>query len=108
MTQQEFGERILQLRKQMGLSQLEVSLRCDVQISYIGSIELGKKNPTLSTLTKLANGLGLTLSELLAESEPKINQNDEIINKAISYLAPMRDETRRDAITVLKILARNQ
>jgi transcriptional regulator with XRE-family HTH domain len=37
--------------------------------SYIIGIELGRKNPTVDSLEKIAAGLGVTLSELFEITE---------------------------------------
>ncbi len=60
------------LSKQSGLSQ-----------SFIWRIESGEKQPTLETLRKLSQGLGISLGELLGEellSEPESPKINRIIN----------------------------
>ena len=59
-----FGKRVVQLRKLQGLSQEELSFRCDIHRTYMGALERGEKSPTLNTLQKLAHGLNLTIKEL--------------------------------------------
>ena len=59
-----FGKRVVQLRKLQGLSQEELSFRCDIHRTYMGALERGEKSPTLKTLQKLAHGLNLTIKEL--------------------------------------------
>jgi transcriptional regulator with XRE-family HTH domain len=43
------------------MSQSELALRSGIPQNYISLIENGKKDPTLSTLQKLADGLGKRL-----------------------------------------------
>lgn len=59
-----FGKRIRSLRKENGLSQSELGAKSDMEKSAIQRIERGY-NPTLKTLRKLADGLSMSLSEML-------------------------------------------
>ena len=47
-----------------GYSQEQFAFKCDVDRTYIGTIERGEKSPTLNTIVKIANALGITKSEL--------------------------------------------
>lgn len=59
-----FGKRVAELRKNAGLSQEQFAFKCDVDRTYIGIIERGEKSPTLNTIVKIANALGINKSEL--------------------------------------------
>ena len=59
-----FGKRIAELRKKAGYSQEEFAFKCDVDRTYIGTIERGEKSPTLNTIAKIANALGISKREL--------------------------------------------
>ena len=65
MTREAFGERIFQLRSKMGLSQAEFEDLCGLTQGYIAHIELGHRNPSLQTLAKIAEGMDLSLAQLL-------------------------------------------
>lgn len=58
------GNRIRELRQQIGLSQEKFALKIGMDRTYFASVELGKRNITIINLEKLANGLEVTLSEL--------------------------------------------
>lgn len=60
----EIGERIAKARSKQRLTQESLAARSDVTAAHIGFIEQGRRRPTLSTLYKLANALGMTLEEL--------------------------------------------
>lgn len=60
-----------QLRKELALSQEQLSERSGVPRSTIASLERGEGNPTLQVLMGVARGLGVTISELLAQREPR-------------------------------------
>jgi putative transcriptional regulator len=59
------GSRIRDLRLQKGLSQMEFANRCDVELSTINRIELGKASPSLTLLFIMAKELKVTASELI-------------------------------------------
>lgn len=60
-----FGQRIRDLRKEQGISQEAFADRCGVMRTYMSRIETGTANPSLEAAKVLANGLGMSLSELL-------------------------------------------
>ncbi|MFZ6024573.1 MAG: helix-turn-helix domain-containing protein [Bacteroidota bacterium] len=59
------GERIQNLRKKRGLSQLALADEADIPLSQIGRIERGENNPTISTLYVIAMALGVDLKILV-------------------------------------------
>ncbi|MBR2506217.1 MAG: helix-turn-helix transcriptional regulator [Bacilli bacterium] len=60
----QLGMRIKYLRKRKGMTQEELSLICGVTRKYMSDLEVGRRNPTLKTLEKIANGLEIDISEL--------------------------------------------
>jgi transcriptional regulator with XRE-family HTH domain len=59
------GARVQQLRQHHGLSQEELAGRADIHRTYVSGVERGVRNPTVTVLEKIANGLGVTLPELV-------------------------------------------
>lgn len=59
------GQRIRDQRKARGLKQVELANICDVEPSNLNRIEKGRTNPTIRTLTLIANALGMSLSTLM-------------------------------------------
>ena len=55
------------LRKEKGLSQEELANSCGLHRTYIGSVERGERNVTLSTLEALAEALDVTVIDLLSK-----------------------------------------
>jgi len=60
-----FGRALAELRRDAGLSQEELAHRSGLHRTYVGGVERGERNPTLTTLLALARGLGLNPSVLL-------------------------------------------
>jgi len=60
-----FGQRLRRLRTERGWSQEELVHRVGMDVSYLSELENGKKEPCLRKMKELAQGLGVTLSQLL-------------------------------------------
>ncbi|HXP99341.1 MAG TPA: helix-turn-helix transcriptional regulator [Solirubrobacteraceae bacterium] len=63
------GQAVRELRSEQGLSQERLSLDSGVHRNYIGGIERGERQPTLTTIATLARTLGVRPSELIARAE---------------------------------------
>ncbi len=59
-----FGRTVREIRKAKGLSQESFAHASGVDRSYMGHIERGQKNITLSKIYQIADGLGMTVVEL--------------------------------------------
>lgn len=59
------GDKIRQLRTDIGLSQEKLSFSCDLDRTYIGSVERGERNISVINLKKIAKALKTDPSELL-------------------------------------------
>ena len=64
MITEKVGHRIIELRNETGLSQEKFALKIGMDRTYFASVELGKRNIALKNIEKIANGLGVSLSEL--------------------------------------------
>jgi transcriptional regulator with XRE-family HTH domain len=63
------GARVRELRRERRLTLDDLAERSGVSRAMISKVERGEKNPTLVVAAKLAEGLGITLSELLGTEE---------------------------------------
>lgn len=59
------GQRIRELRTKSGLSQEKLAFTCDLDRTYIGSVERGERNVSIINLQKIAKSLNVELHELL-------------------------------------------
>ena len=59
-----FGERVVVLRHQLGITQEQLFFRSEVNRTYMGAVERGEKTPSLHTIIKIAKGLNISLKEL--------------------------------------------
>ena len=62
------GKQIQKLRESKGISQQDLAAKCNFEKSNMSRLEAGRVNPTLSTLEKVANALGVTIAELFTFS----------------------------------------
>ena len=69
--QRALGERIRELRKKAGYSQEGFADAAGVHRTYMGTLERGEANVSLSNLHKIAKALGITLSELFKTVEKR-------------------------------------
>ena len=61
---EKIGNRIRQLRQEKHLSQEAFADLCELDRTYISSIEKGKRNVSIINLEKIANALNINLSTL--------------------------------------------
>lgn len=64
--QRRFGARVQQLRKETGMSQERFALSINMDRTYLASVEAGKRNISLCNIEKIAQGLKLSVGELLS------------------------------------------
>lgn len=64
-TAKKLGENIKRIRTLQGMSQGDLCRALVLDRAYINNVESGKKNPTIATIQKLANALGISANELL-------------------------------------------
>ena len=63
------GSALRALRAERGLSQEQLSLETGIHRNYIGGIERGERSPSVLNVAKLADALGISLSELFGRAE---------------------------------------
>lgn len=66
-----FGTVLRAKRKALGYSQEELAGRAGIAMRYVSLLECNQRQPTISTLYLLAQGLGISLGEFVSEIEKK-------------------------------------
>jgi transcriptional regulator with XRE-family HTH domain len=61
------GRNVRRLRKQKGLTQEELAFEAEIDLTYVGGIERGRRNPSLLVMARIADALSVPLSKLLSE-----------------------------------------
>jgi len=67
-TQRKLGEAVRRRRERLGVSQEAFADQVIMHRTYYSAIERGEKNPTLRTLMRIADGLGIRLAELFVDA----------------------------------------
>lgn len=62
------AQNIIHLRRSKSFSQEELADLCGLHRTYVGSVERGERNVTLSTLEVFANALGVSVLDLLSKA----------------------------------------
>lgn len=60
-----FGTRVRTIRVGQGLSQEQLADRAGLHRTYIGMVERAEKNLSLNNIEKIAEALGISVSELM-------------------------------------------
>jgi len=72
-----FALALKELRAEKKLTQEKLAEFSGLHITFISKIEVEKREPRLTSIIKLAEGLGVSLQELMKNVENKLN-NDEV------------------------------
>ena len=59
-----FGAKVKGIRRGKGLSQLDLAVKCNLEITAISRIENGRTNVTFKTVLILSEALGIELKDL--------------------------------------------
>lgn len=66
---EKFGQAVATLRKEKGYSQERFAFEANIARKYMSDIENGKRNVSLDVISRIAERLGISLSELFARVE---------------------------------------
>jgi transcriptional regulator with XRE-family HTH domain len=61
------GGNVRKLRQQKGLTQEELAFAAKIDLTYVGGIERGRRNPSLLVMARIAEALSVPLQKLLAD-----------------------------------------
>ena len=65
-------------RAQAGLTQEELAARADMSARHLSFLETARRQPSLSALLALSEGLGIGLSDLTSEVEQRYRQDSNL------------------------------
>lgn len=88
------GAHIRKIRKKCGLTLEALSEKADVSPVFLSDVERGRKEPSVTTLRKIAGALGIKIAYLVKPVEPKTAGE-----KTIEILA---DEPTKEILTLLE------
>ncbi|MBR3737765.1 MAG: helix-turn-helix transcriptional regulator, partial [Eubacterium sp.] len=66
------GEVIFEMRKNKGVSQEVLSGLAGIGRTHLSAIERGERKPTLETLFRISEALGIKMSDIIIEIEKRL------------------------------------
>jgi transcriptional regulator with XRE-family HTH domain len=66
---EQFGQVIKDVREKQGMSQEKLAELAEIDRTYVSMIERGKRHPTLEVASRIADALGMKLSEVIRGTE---------------------------------------
>ena len=85
------GKRIGQLRKAKNLSMAELAKNIGVSRSLISQVEKGEAYPSLQTLSKIVEALGVSMSTFFQDIPEKEVENDVVVRSGSRKIIFMQD-----------------
>jgi transcriptional regulator with XRE-family HTH domain len=61
------GKNVRRLRQQRGLTQEQLAFEAEIDLTYVGGIERGRRNPSLLIMARIAEALSVSLQKLLSD-----------------------------------------
>lgn len=65
------GQVVRERRAEAGFSQESFAFKVGIHRTYVGAVERGERNLSLQNMLRIAEALGVRVSELLAEAESR-------------------------------------
>jgi transcriptional regulator with XRE-family HTH domain len=63
------GRNVRRIRVERGLTQERLAFAAELDLTYIGGIERGRRNPSLLAMARIADALSVPIRELLETSD---------------------------------------
>jgi len=67
--QRALGRAVQAIRAERGISQVQLASNSGFAQSWISNVEHGRRNPSWSNVVRLAEGLGVSVAELVVRAE---------------------------------------
>lgn len=97
------GERLFELRTNLGLSQEQLALRADITTTYLGQIEHNTKRPTVYVIEKLCSALNMTLKDFF-DTEKYIYKHDMLTEQILVQIQKYSVEEKEFILAICKQL----
>lgn len=88
------------------MSQEELSFKAGISAAHLGQIERAVKKPTVDTIGKLAEALGVEPSALFQDRPAAPQSQSATRNKIDALLSSMNEGEQRDVLRILRVLKR--
>ena len=61
------GRNVRKIRQQRRMTQEKLAFEAEIDLTYMGGIERGKRNPSLLVMARIAEALSVPLTKLLSD-----------------------------------------
>jgi transcriptional regulator with XRE-family HTH domain len=61
------GKNVRKIRQQRRMTQEKLAFEAEIDLTYVGGIERGKRNPSLLVMARIAKALSVPLTKLIAD-----------------------------------------
>ena len=72
------GNAIKQKRSALGISQEELAARAGLHRTYVSEVERGERNPSITSVEKLAHALDISITSLFERTEPNSGPREAV------------------------------
>jgi transcriptional regulator with XRE-family HTH domain len=104
-TVENIGQRIRQLRESRAMTQSQLQARSRVSRSYLSRIESGQMTPSLGTLEKIAEALGVGLNRFFVpETDGEVLMEDPFIQGLRPFLRQLDGEQWQSILKRLQVI----
>ena len=94
-----FGQRLREQRTEQNLTIEQLAEDAGLSPNYVGAIERGEKEPSLSTIVHLLNALNVPADSLLRDLVNTASRvTDDEISKKLEGLTPMQKKAALDLL----------
>jgi len=104
----QFGRELRLAREARALTREQLAKRCGLSVATIKKLETGGAfHPRLETMVRLADGLDMTLLDLVRSIDPKLTEAERAAaGSAHVWLAGLDEPSRDLVLALVRVLAR--
>lgn len=96
------GNRIKELRTERSLSQERLALNAGITPAYLGLVERGKRNATVTTIERICAALNISLAEFFSVADSFTPVDDDIGKQILYQLSGLSDEEKQLFLQLIK------
>lgn len=103
------SDRIKAIRKTRGLSQQEVANKIGIDRAQYSRVETGKSEPTITSLTKIAQALEVSVTDFFSEDAAyDIDTYNKSLIERIKLIDQLDEEQKRSLFTFVDLAIANK
>ena len=99
------GSKIIQLRKELNLSQSQLAQKIGVSRTIVGNYERNSNSPSIEILLKMAKVFNVSVDFIIGESQ--LSSYDKEILKRIEDIEKLDEETKKNLFFLIDNVIQN-